>query len=120
MYKLPYKSFITVYAPIMESGWGIYKCLVDCRFSIYVCMTHNFIDGQKSYDFGLLCDLLCEVPCYCFCTLEQAMKFCKTKSNRYPIDRQLYWLRFRPDYWFSTVINGYFTVEQWKNGEIRI
>lgn len=120
MYKLPYKSIITVSRPAKVAGWGIYRLLVDCRFVVWCCMTHNFIDGLKTYDFGLITDLLSEVPCYCFPSYEQAEQFCKTKSNRYPIDRQLYWLRFRPDYWFSTNIMGYYTIEQWAKGDIRI
>lgn len=105
-----YKSFVKVYAPTIVDGWGLYKCCVDDYFNIFVCMTHNFLDGPRSYPYELWIDYMAELPVWAFPSEEPARQFCVRHTNRYPIDRQLQLLRQRNEYWVATILNTYFSL----------
>lgn len=85
-------------------GWGVGKAEVINFFPFYFC---EIEDWHKA---GLVCyldefmDVAAEVPVYYFLTWNEAEQFAKTKSNRYPLDRRIWWLRFQPQYWFATII----------------
>lgn len=106
-----YMSYVSVYAPILSAGWGIYRVRIDDRFDVWVCATHNFIEGGRSYNFDLFVDYAAELPLWCFVSLESAQEFTKLHSNRYPIYRQLQLLRHRDQYWFGHIIADYLTLE---------
>lgn len=106
----PYKSFVRVYAPTVIDGWGMYRCRVDDVFNVFVCMTHQFLEGNKSYPYELWIDYMAELPVWGFPTEERAMDFCKHHSNRYPLDRQLQLLKIRDQYWVANVLNSYYSV----------
>lgn len=111
--RKPYRSFVTVSAPERVEGWGLYRTIVDCRFTVWMACTHEFIPASKTYDFELFINYVSEIPCFCFGSKEQAIEFCKTKSNRYPIDFQLKGLKWRPQYWYATILEQYINIKQW-------
>lgn len=106
----PYKAFVKVHAPTIIDGWGLYKCRVDDYFNIYVCMTHNFLEGPRSYPYELWIDYMAELPVWAFATEDQAREFCLHHTNRYPLDRQLQILKRRDEFWVATILNSYFSL----------
>lgn len=109
--KMRYMSYVSVYAPIISHGWGIYRVRIDDRFDVWVCCTHNYIEGGRSYNFDLFVDYMAELPVWCFASFEQAKAWTGLHSNRYPIYRQLQLLRHRDQYWFGHIIADYLSLE---------
>lgn len=113
--KRPFKSFVSVSEYEPSHGWAVYRIVVDCVISYYFCSTHLFIEGNMTYDFDLFVDYAAELPLYFFQTHKECIDFTLRHSNMYPIDRQFYLLRFRPQFWFATLIQKYLEVIQWEN-----
>lgn len=116
--KKPYRSFVTVGQYEVVDGWGVVRTIVDCRFTIWMVSTHNFIQANKTYDFELFMNYVCEVPVFCFVIREQAVEFARLKSNRYPIDMQLKALKWRKQYWYSTILEQYCNMAQFFQQEL--
>lgn len=103
----PYKSFVKTGDAKRVAGWGIINCSIDGIYDVWCVENYLFIEEQQKYDYDLFVDVVSEMPVYFFITFDQALAFAKRVSNRYPIDRMMYWLRFQPEYWFSTVCINY-------------
>lgn len=111
--KKPFKSHVRVYPYEAHHGWVCYRIVVDYVCTYYFCSTHIFIEGGKTYPFDLFVDYAAELPLYFFVSYEECVAFAKRHSNMYPIDRQLYLLRFRPQFWFATLLQKYLEIQQW-------
>lgn len=102
-----YKSFIRTGEFLKHEGWGILKCSIDDTFDLWAVESHTFIDEKQLYDYGLFVDYISEFPVYFFVSFDAAKDFAKIKPNRYPIDRQQYWLKFHQEWWFGTCAAAY-------------
>ena len=102
-----YNEIVTIGDITPIAGWGVGRARVEKLFPFYFCEVENWIEKNKQYPLDLFIDIAAEVPVYFFPTWDDAEQFAKTKSNRYPIERRLYWLRFQQQYWFATILNYY-------------
>lgn len=103
----PYKSYVKIEKMYHLHGWGICHIMIDSLFGMYMVESHLFFQENTSVPYDEFVDLSSNVPVYFFADAETAKDFCKVTSNRMPVDRQEYWLRFRSDMWFSTIANAY-------------
>lgn len=97
------KNKIRTFNIYMSHGWGIMKIEVYPNRFVWMCQTHEFIERSKEYDFDLFTDVICEFPCFCFVSEEEARLFTAIKSNAHPIDYQMEFFKRSAQYWFSTV-----------------
>jgi len=115
-----YNEVVTVEDITPIGGWGLGKAKVEHLFSFYFCEVEMWIEKNKQYPLDLFIDLAAELPVYFFVSWDAAEKFAKTKSNRYPIERRLWWLRFQPEYWFATVMNYFYDTIRYLSDDERI
>lgn len=85
----------------------MWRCRVDDVFTVYCAATWNAFENYPIVDYGLFCDYTAELPLFFFKSLYEALQYTERNTNRYPIDRQQYWLRFHDNLWFSTVAIEY-------------
>lgn len=89
------------------AGWGVGKAVLKNAFNFAFCEVENWHNRGDIYTLDAFMDVAAEVPVYYFKCYDDAIQFAKTKSNRYPLERRIWWLRFQPDYWFATIYTYY-------------
>lgn len=108
-----YKAFVCTGKYILQSGWGILKCSIDDVYVLWLAQNDDIIKEKTKYNYDDFVDTVSEFPIYFFISFDACNEFCKSKSNRYPYDRMMFWLRFQPEYWFGTVASRYIDYVEW-------
>lgn len=124
-YKSPktdweYNERVRILSLTPISGWGVFCGEVVNLFKFYGCEVENWIEANQNYNLGDFLDYAAEIPVYFFATWDEAKSFAERTSNRYPIDRRLYWLRFQSEYWFSSVFVRYLDIIRYLTSEERL
>lgn len=100
-----YEERVEILSLTPIGGWGVGIGEVKKLFKFYFCEVEDWLKSSEVYKLDWFLDYTSECPIYFFMTWDSAKKFAETKSNRYPLERRLWWLRFQKDYWFSTIFN---------------
>lgn len=108
-----YKSKARVTKCDRVSGWGLFTIVIDERMFMWAAMTHSWLQVGMVIDFDLFVNYCCELPFFCFADKPAGMDFCKQKSPSYPLEYQLESLRWRPQYWMSTILLNYLDYRKW-------
>lgn len=87
-------------------GWGVGIGEVKKMFKFYFCEVEDWFKKGDIAPLDWFLDYCAELPVYFFATWDAAQKFAHVTTNRYPIERRLYWLRFQQQYWFQTIFNA--------------
>lgn len=101
-------------------GWGVGRARIEHLFPFYFCEIELWHQAWTECPLEEFMDVAAEVPVYYFLSWDSAVQFAKTKSNRYPIERRMWWLRFQDQYWFSTILMGMLDTIRYLSSEERI
>ena len=97
------EELVMVHSVTPIAGWGVGKASVNKLYDFYFCEIENWFQSDTTYKLDEFMDMAAEVPVYFFLTWDSAEHHAKTVSNRYPVERRLWWLRFQSQYWFATI-----------------
>lgn len=104
-YKHKYTAFERVIVKSITplGGWGVGMAEVVNLFPFYFVERESWFVANKVYNLDEFMDMTSVVPVYFFTTWDAAIRFAKTKSNRYTLGQMDWWLRFQEEYWFATI-----------------
>lgn len=102
------------------AGWGVCIGEVKKLFKFYFCEIESWCNKGDTYTLDAWLDFTAEAPIYFFSTWDAAKTFAETTSNRYPLERRLWWLRFQPQYWFITIFNAQLEIISYLSDKERI
>lgn len=102
-----YEEKVEILEVLTIGGWGVGRGEVRNLFAFAFCEVEAWHNQGDVYSLDAFMDFAAEAPIYYFTCYQNAEQFAKTKSNRYPIERRLWWLRYQEEYWFATIFNYY-------------